>query len=531
MERRASHATSAFTYQDSEYDEDHASHWRNILTKRHVGRNAQFHSLTSEDRERLGGFEYRAIKLLAITIPLYIFLWQFLGSLALGAWISHKMPETATVDGVNPWWAGIFFAVSAFNNCGMALPDLNMIPFQQEYFMLLVTSLLILAGNTAFPLFLRLLFWSLLRFLKFVSPDEAFYDTKSTLEFILKYPRRIYTQLFPSRATWWLLFMLILLNGIDWIAFEVLNIGNPAIESIPVGPRIVDGLFQATGKPSPSRKLRLCIHIHPFTAVRSGGFYVIPISAANNSLQVLYAIMMYISVYPVVITMRHSNVYEERSLGIYADEPAPQENSEEGSLMALQSPTDRSRSVISLALRRTVSVHGVGVHTSPPPAEAEAANDSRISFISQQIRGQLAHDLWWLVMAIFIITTIETSHSRKDPVAFSVFNIIFEVVSAYGTVGISVGLPRYDYSFCGGWQAGSKLVLCLVMLRGRHRGLPVALDRAVRLPGHQLLLDEEEDHRIRISRARPLSAVDNREARSGFISPISPRLAVIPERN
>ena len=26
------------------------------------------------------------------------------------------------------------------------------------------------------------------------------------------------------------------------------------------------------------------------------------------------------------------------------------------------------------------------------------------------------------------------------------------------------------------------MILCAVMLRGRHRGLPVALDRAVRLP-------------------------------------------------
>lgn len=28
----------------------------------------------------------------------------------------------------------------------------------------------------------------------------------------------------------------------------------------------------------------------------------------------------------------------------------------------------------------------------------------------------------------------------------------------------------------------SKLIICLVMLRGRHRGLPVAIDRAVMLP-------------------------------------------------
>ncbi len=46
-----------------------------------------------------------------------------------------------------------------------------------------------------------------------------------------------------------------------------------------------------------------------------------PIPSLYIGLQILYVIMMYISVYPVVITMRHSNVYEERSLGIYSDDP------------------------------------------------------------------------------------------------------------------------------------------------------------------------------------------------------------------
>jgi Trk-type K+ transport system membrane component len=39
--------------------------------------------------------------------------------------------------------------------------------------------------------------------------------------------------------------------------------------------------------------------------------------------------------------------------------------------------------------------------------------------------------------------------------------------------------------------------MILVMLRGRHRGLPVALDRAVRLPGERLGEIEEEDAEIR----------------------------------
>lgn len=210
--------------------------------------------------------------------------------------------------------------------------------------------------------------------------------------------------------------------------------------------------------------------------------------------------MMYISVYPVVITMRHSNVYEERSLGIYSDDPGPEkdpeygegegEGEDEGDTTSHTSQTRMTKaSRMPRGFRRHFAIRQ-GV-----------APDGRISFISQQIQGQVAHDIWFLVLAVLIISVIETSHFLADPVTWSVFNIIFEVVSAYGTVGISTGLPNAAYSFSGGWYTGSKLVLCVVMLRGRHRGLPVALDRAVRLPREQLHREEEEDHRIRRSRS------------------------------
>ena len=225
-------------------------------------------------------------------------------------------------------------------------------------------------------------------------------------------------------------------------------------------------------------------------AVRSGGFSVIPISSAYIGLQVLYVIMMYVSVYPVVITMRNSNVYEERSLGIYANDPAPDRDSD-GSLLGEPGVRQRGHTGLGIALRRLLAFQGVGAQS---PSPSQRGEESRVSFVSQQIRGQLAHDLWWLVLAVFIIAIIETSHFL---LTYGLFNILFEVVSAYGCVGISIGLPARNYNFAGGCYSGTKLILCLVMMRGRHRGLPVALDRAVRLPGEQLYRDEEMDHQIR----------------------------------
>ena len=103
------------------------------------------------------------------------------------------------------------------------------------------------------------------------------------------------------------------------------------------------------------------------------------------------------------------------------------------------------------------------------------------------IRQQLAYDIWWLCAAIFLICIIEHTNLAIYAPGFTIFSIIFEVVSAYGTVGLSLGVPYDDYSFCGAWHILSKLVLLTVMLRGRHRILPMAVDRAVLLPGHELM--------------------------------------------
>ncbi|KAI1809907.1 cation transport protein-domain-containing protein [Poronia punctata] len=458
--------------------------------------NIRFPELTSREREKLGGTEYRALKLLSILVPLYFVSWQILGSVVLGAWIANNQPQPAQDNAISPWWNGVFNAVSAFNNSGMSVLDLNVIPYSSSYFVLMVMGILILAGNTAYPIFLRFCLWTSLQMLKLLSYPHDFVAWKTTLEYILRYPRRVYTHLFPARQTWWLLFMLFVLNGTDWAAFEVLNFGNSSLANMSPGSRVMDGLFQAL-------------------AVRSGGFYVVSIPTLYIGVQVLYVIMMYIAVYPVVITMRHSNVYEEQSLGIY-DGWHGQDN-EVSSTPSWRDSPERSGDFIGRLFRHTfLEWHGVGAVPRHHHDSGDDVRESRISFITHQIQGQLSHDLWWLVLAVLAITIIETRHFLEDPVSFSIFNIVFEVVSAYGCVGISVGLPDKAYSLSGGLYPGSKLILCAVMLRGRHRGLPVALDRAVQLPGEIEKVDEENNiqHSLNTTllvgtRAAPMPAAES----------------------
>ena len=69
-----------------------------------IGRNSQFSSLTIAERERLGGVEYRAVTFLSVVVPMYFFLWQFLGCLGLGAYVANNRAATAQANGLNPWY-------------------------------------------------------------------------------------------------------------------------------------------------------------------------------------------------------------------------------------------------------------------------------------------------------------------------------------------------------------------------------------------------------------------------------------------
>ena len=69
-----------------------------------IGRNSQFHSLSPLEREKLGGVEYRALKLLGVVVPLYFVLFQLFGCIGLGAWVANNAADSALQNGLNPWY-------------------------------------------------------------------------------------------------------------------------------------------------------------------------------------------------------------------------------------------------------------------------------------------------------------------------------------------------------------------------------------------------------------------------------------------
>ncbi|KAF7315082.1 Potassium transport protein [Mycena indigotica] len=357
-----------------------------------VGRNSAFRQLSREQQDELGGVEYRALNALLWIVAVYHIGIQLIAFtviapyMAKSRWKADFLPPNLHRK-LAPSWFSAFQTVSAYTNTGMSLVDQSMIPFQQAYPMIAFMAVLVLAGNTAFPIFLRFMIWVLSKVVNNKS------RANETLHFLLDHPRRCFIYLFPSHQTWFLLTMVLTLNMTDWFFFMVLDIGNPAIESIALHTRFAIGFLQAI-------------------AVRAAGFGTVALSSLAPAVKVLYLIMMYISVYPIAMSVRSTNVYEEQSLGVFRDSDSDDED------------------------------------------DFEPHQGSRIT-------------VWSRYLAM---------HARKQ-LAF-----VFELVSAYGTVGLSLGIPDGNYSFSGAFRPLSKLIVCLVMIRGRHRGLPVAIDRAVLLP-------------------------------------------------
>jgi hypothetical protein len=82
-----------------------------------------------------------------------------------------------------------------------------------------------------------------------------------------------------------------------------------------------------------------------------------------------------------------------------------------------------------------------------------------------------------LYCLVILVTAIESTRLRTDP-SFTLIKVIFECLSAFGSVGITLGYPGSVLSFSGQFTTVSKFIIVVIFILGRHRGLPTELDAA-----------------------------------------------------
>lgn len=187
-----------------------------------VGRNSNFDDLTEEQMNELGGIEFRALNLLFWINIGYFLGFTLLGIIGLLPWILNNVNYGGKVTDIGQgrsWWA-IYTSSSAFNDVGYTLTPNSMFSFSDARWPLILISFLIILGNTGFPIALRFVIWILS---KITSADSGY---GQEARFLLDHPRRCFTLLFPSKATWVLFAILLLLNGVDLFFYLVLDVSQ-----------------------------------------------------------------------------------------------------------------------------------------------------------------------------------------------------------------------------------------------------------------------------------------------------------------
>mmetsp|Transcript_15338 Transcript_15338/g.30174 ORF Transcript_15338/g.30174 Transcript_15338/m.30174 type:complete len:777 (+) Transcript_15338:20-2350(+) len=243
-------------------------------------------------------------------------------------------------------------------------------------------------------------------------------ERERVLNFLLEHPRRCFTHMFPAMHTLWLLLVLTFLIVTQMLVTLWRDWDSLATRGLSSMDKFWNALSLAL-------------------STRTAGMNSLDVSLLSQASTFLLVVLMYFSTTPTVVTMRLST---EGELDI------------------------------------TGRVEGV--------EEEVFKGDS----LRGQARRYLSQDITYLTVIIFLICVFEQpmfETSDRDTKGiygeFTFFKVLFEVSSAYGTCGYSLGYHSQAASFSQAWSAPSKFLLVMVMILGRLRGLPDSIDPSVRV--------------------------------------------------
>jgi len=371
--------------------------------------------------------EYKAlIKIMKVMLA-YWFISQSVGASIFYAYFrfgSGPIQSRLRSEGISPVWNALYLAVSAFQNNGLVLTPSSVMEFNRSPVLLNTIGALILLGNTALPIMIRSIVWCLRQRAQMGSVDQK------VLDFLLDHPRRCFTHLFPAVHTVWLLMVVVALGAVQTAALLWEDSNGLAFAGLDAWGTWWNALFMAI-------------------STRTAGMNSVNVSWLSQPSTFLMAVMMYVASTPTVVIMRFS------------------------------------------ALQGAQGGQELDITGRPEGVEEEVIRGDN-NTLKLQAKRYLTQDVTYLIVAIFLICCFEkenfgesSSHAahKEDGVygSFTFFKVLFEVLSAYGTCGLSLGFNGQSFSFSGVWSPPSQYLLVVVMILGRLRGLPDSIDPSVRV--------------------------------------------------
>ena len=408
---------------------------------------------STEEREQL--------RRSAMTRLFFIVILYFIISVAIFTCITliyfaswDEKREILEKNKVSWQWFSFFHSISAMGNAGFALLPDSLVQFSTTSYVLQYHVILILLGNTLFPISLYLICLFLYSICSLVERmNGRMKRSKEVYDYLLSNPRNCFTHLYSFDRTMLLATMVLVFNWLQIILTLILD-WDGALGGYGGVFKIENSIFQSV-------------------STRTAGFNSLILPNEAPAILFLYVMLMYLSSYPLVISIQQT-AHVLPSLS----SPSPSTSYYDDDL------SDNTSSLSSLdesSLFYKQHLSALSQVISPATSSISMYNNNK----TDESKGRIVEgnpqqdglfqvvytDLMIVSVGILLICIGENTPLTTDPNS-SIFQVIFEVVSGYGTVGLSLGYGNEVYSFAGSFCTFSKLVMIAVMLFGRHRGLP-----------------------------------------------------------
>ncbi len=119
------------------------------------------------------------------------------------------------------------------------------------------------------------------------------------------------------------------------------------------------------------------------------------------------------------------------------------------------------------------SPNNIAIRVSHSTRRREAERESAGKYTKELLINVVAGlTFCWILILLF---------ENANEIVSQPFPTLFEITSAFGTVGLSMGYANSNASLSGVYSIPSKLVIVVLMVFGAHRGLPENADASVRV--------------------------------------------------
>ncbi len=322
----------------------------------------------------------------------YTLLFEGVGALVMGSYLQW-FADPSLINGINPWWWGLFHSISAFNNAGFGLLNNNLMNFTTDPVINLTIALLIILGGLGYPVLIFL--YAYIRGTLLHHHDIR---QRMLQQDIAGIASKVQVMVALYGTGLFLIVGTILPLAIEW--------GNGGLAEMSFFHKVLIMFFQST-------------------STRTAGFNTVDIGSLHIATLFLYMFLMYVGANPA------------------------------GTAGGIKIPT-------------VAALYGYIVDWFKAPNQPVILRGRRISkfALSHAIRLFFFSTVFIGVIT-FLISVLERDYLITPDPIFNFMKVMFEVFSAFGTVGMSMGFSGGVTSFSAILSDTSKILIIITMLFGR----------------------------------------------------------------